>query len=343
MKANEQTLNEAPVPVVIMGLGPVGTSIAQRVLQCRDLELVAVLEVSPELVGRQLGDLLEGSETGLVVTSDQDTAFEQARNGVVIQATGSRLSDVAPEVLAALRAGLSVISTCSELACPWLENTDLAETLHQVACEQQKTVLGTGVNPGFALDRLVSCAGTVSGNIRHVHARRVVDIANRRMALLNKAGVGLPVAEFLDKGKTGVVGHRGLNHSAVLAATGLGLEYDDIREDIEPVISDKKWTGAVSIQPGQVAGYRQSACVLQAGRELIRLDLTYAVDVINNDSILIEADPVIDLVIRNGVSGDAATAWSAINAVPAVLQARPGLLSVLDLPPAKSTTIYKCV
>lgn len=326
-----------------MGLGPVGLSIAQRVLQCRYLELTAVLEVSTQLVGRRLEDLLDGLKTELVVTSDPDAAFEQAGNGIVLQATGSRLSDVVPQVLSALRAGLSIVSTCSELACPGLDNPDIAKTLDQVAREQQKTVLGIGVNPGFALDRLVVCAGAVSGNIRHVQAQRVVDIANRRRALLNKAGVGLSAAEFLDRSKVGAVGHRGLDQSAVLVATGLGVEYDEIRKDIRPVISDKQWAGPVSIQPGQVAGYQQCVCVSRAGRELIRLDLTYAVGATNRDAILIDADPAIDLVIRNGVSGDAATAWSVINAIPAVLQARPGLLSVLDLPPAISTNIYDCV
>lgn len=340
MNTHEQTQSRVPVAVVIMGLGPVGLSIAQRVLQCQDLDLVAVLEISPELVGRRLDELVGGLETGLVVTSDPVNAFAQAKNGVVLQATGSRISDVMPQLLAALRAGLPVISTCSELACPWLDNPDQAKSLDQVAREQQKTVLGIGVNPGFALDRLVTCAAAVSGNIRHVHAQRVVDIANRRPALLNKAGVGLSVSGFLEQYKSGAVGHRGLNHSAALVATGLGLEFDDISEAIQPVISDKEWSGPVSILPGQVAGYRQCACVNRAGRELIRLDLTYAMDVTNSDSVLIDADPKIDLVLRNGVSGDAATAWSVINAIPAVLQARPGLLSVLDLPPCKSTTIY---
>ena len=71
---------------------------------------------------------------------------------------------------------------------------------------------------------------------------------------------------------------------------------------------------------------------IHVGREVIRLELTYAVGATNRDSILIDADPKIDLLIRGGVSGDAATAWSVLNAAPRVIRAGCGLLTVLDLP-----------
>lgn len=321
-----------PIPVVVMGLGPVGRSIARGVFQSRGLELVAALDIDPDLVGMRLVDLIDAVNTDLVVSSDADTAFARAKNGIVLQATGSRLSDVTPQVLSAVRAGLSIISTCPELAYPWLDHAETAEILDQAARENRVAILAAGVNPGFALDRLVSCAGLVSGNIRHVHAQRSVDIANRRVPLLTKAGVGLSEPEFKAQTNSGAVGHVGLNHSAALAAVGLGLDYDEIIEEVQPVISEKAWDGPVAIQPGQTAGYQQSVRVFHTGREVVRLDLTYAVGTSDHDSILIDADPKIDLVIRGGVSGDAATTWSVLNAAQRVMRAGFGLLTVLDLP-----------
>ena len=101
-----------------------------------------------------------------------------------------------------------------------------------------------------------------------------MDIANRRPALLKKAGVGLSPSEFQAQTLAGSVGHIGLRQSAALSALGLGLDYDEIKEDVQPVVSEKAWAGPVPIQPGQTAGYKQNALAAYQGREVIRLDLT---------------------------------------------------------------------
>lgn len=321
-----------PIPVVVMGLGPVGQSIARGALQSRELELVGAIDITPDLIGRRLADLIDDVNTDLAITSDADEILACAKGGIVLHATGSRLSEITPQVLSVVRAGLSVVSTCSELCYPWLDNAEAARLLDQAARENQVAILGTGVNPGFALDRLVACAGLVSGNIRHIHAQRNVDISNRRIALLKKAGVGLSASDFRAYAKSGTMGHIGLNHSAVLATLGLGLEYDEIEEELQPVIAEKAWDIPITIQSGQIAGYKQSVRVLHTGGEVLRLDLTYAVGTTNLDAILINADPKIDLVIRGGVSGDTATSWSVLNAAPRLKRAGFGLLSILDLP-----------
>lgn len=170
-------------------------------------------------------------------------------------------------------------------------------------------------------------------NVRHVLARRGVDISNRRAPLLRKAGAGLSASGFRARARARRVGHAGLNQSAALVALGLGLDHDGIEEDLWPVIAEESWDGPVSIGRGQVAGYHQTARALKDGREVVRLELTYAVNTPDHDSILIDADPKIELEIRGGVSGDTATAWSVLNAAPRMMRAGSGLLTVMDLPP----------
>ena len=86
------------------------------------------------------------------------------------------------------------------------------------------------------------------------------------------------------------------------------------------------------IEAGRVAGLRQSAVGLLGGRERVRLDLEMSVGAPEpQDRIVIEGDPPLDLVIRGGTHGDRATVGTTLNAVPAVIAARPGLLTVLDL------------
>ncbi len=97
-------------------------------------------------------------------------------------------------------------------------------------------VLGTGVNPGFVLDRLVATVGQACGPVRRVFASRVVDARTRREALQRKVGAGLTEDEFFELVEQEQLGHVGLVETAALCALGLGLDCDDFEEEIVPVL-----------------------------------------------------------------------------------------------------------
>lgn len=324
---------DRPISTGVVGLGPVGRAVARAVMLTAELDLVAVVDNDPKLAGRPLRDLVEVATTELTVTSEVGDAFERLRGGVLLQATGSRLSDVAPQIHAALGAGVCVVSACPELCFPWLAHPEIAAALDHAALRAGVSVLGTGVNPGFALDRLVASAGVASGNMRSVRGVRVVDIARRRPALLRKAGVGLSLDAFRSGVTAGEVGHLGLMESAALAAFALRLDCDRFEEAIEPVVAVQLWDGPIPVSPGQVAGYTQQATGWRRDRAPIKMELTYALHASDRDEITIEGEPPVHLSVHGGISGALATAWSMVNAAPSLVAARPGLLTVVDLPP----------
>src|SRR5262249_58978920 len=106
----------------------------------------------------------------------------RGRRPVVLHATGSSLPAVAEQLLAAVKDGHPVVSTCEELAFPWMRHPDLAERLERAAQRSGVSVLGTGVNPGFVLDRLAVTLGQTLGPVRHVLAPRGGDPRRRREA-----------------------------------------------------------------------------------------------------------------------------------------------------------------
>jgi 4-hydroxy-tetrahydrodipicolinate reductase len=195
-------------------------------------------------------------------------------------------------------------------------------------------VLGTGVNPGFVLDRLPALLAQAAGEVRHVRATRVVDAARRRPALQRKIGAGLTEDAFHEAAERGEVGHAGLSESAALAATGVGLSVDEVDEELVPLVAqeDGPADAAVRVVKGQVAGVHQTARVFADEREVVRLELTIAIGAEDpRDEVELDADPPLRLVIPGGVAGDAATAATVVNAVTAVTELR-GLVTVLDLP-----------
>src|SRR5262249_46793381 len=157
------------------GLGFIGREIAKAAQTSAELRLVGAVDANPSLVGQDLGELLGDPTIQLEVSRDLAAAFGRNRGGVVLHATGSRFPDVLEQLLAVVKAGASIVSTCEELAFPYLKYPKLAAQLDQAAEKAGVSVLGTGVNPGFVLDRLPVTAGQACGPVRRITASRVVD------------------------------------------------------------------------------------------------------------------------------------------------------------------------
>ncbi|MBS2030644.1 MAG: dihydrodipicolinate reductase [Deltaproteobacteria bacterium] len=325
--------DERIIPVAVLGLGHVGRQIALAARAHPRLELVGALDRDSNLVGKPLGALLDDPTIDLTVARDLASIQSKLRGGVLLIATTSRVDEIAPQLEAAFKAGLHVVSSCEELAYPWLYHDEIADRIDAAARRANVCAVGTGVNPGFVLDRLVAAAGACTGKIVRVQAERVVDARNRRNALLQKVGAGLSEDAFDARAERDEIGHVGLAESCALAALGLGLDCDEVEEELAPVIAEEDVPGVVPVKAGQVAGVYQSARGFSEGREVVRLELTIAAGAEPaGDHIHIEGEPNVDLRIEGGMPGEAATAWAVVNCVPSVVRSEPGLLTVLDLP-----------
>jgi len=323
------------IPVILMGLGAIGRSIARAALTKPDLEIVAALDLDPSRVGKKLGEILDAPAPDITVSSDAPGAFKKAAGGVMLHATQSRLDQVEGELAQALSASISIVSSCEELAYPWLRHPEIAGRLDKIAEKRKVALLGTGVNPGFVLDRLPATLGSIVGKVERVRALRVVDARTRRAQLQRKVGAGLNEEEF-DRGvDDGTIGHVGLMESAALAALGVGLQVDEVEESIDPLEAEEDMRGAdgLFVPRGGIVGVHQIARAFHQKREVALLELTIALGADNpHDEIELFANPGIKLFIPGGIPGDTATAWAIVHAVPLVAGAQPGLITVLDLP-----------
>jgi 4-hydroxy-tetrahydrodipicolinate reductase len=316
--------------VVLAGLGAIGQAIARAVVLRDDLELVSVVDRDPALVGRALDSFLGVPvPVDLRVENDLSKALARARGGVLLHTGTSRLDEALPDVRAAIRAGMHVVSTCAELAYPELDHSADAEALHRLCEQQGVAVVATGVAPGFSLDRLPALLAQVAGPLRHVRALRVVDLAGASETLRREAGVGLSEGAFdaaLERGELGLLG---LAQSAALVAEScIGVEEYEVDEELFPLVADED--GAV--RRGEVVGLQQVARVFAEDREVVRLELTLQVAAQEpRDEVELDGDPPLRVVVPGGVPGESGAANAVVNAIPAVVE-RQGLLSVLDLP-----------
>jgi 4-hydroxy-tetrahydrodipicolinate reductase len=318
-----------PLKVAQYGLGPMGSEIARLLLTKPWAELVAAVDVDPAKIGRDAGEVIGlGRSIDLPVTASLD-----AKVDVVVHSTGSRLSAVRDQLMALLGAGAHVVSTCEELSFPL--DIAIREDLQRVARANNATLLGTGVNPGFVTDKLPLTLTSVCQSVESIEVVRVVDASQRREPLQRKVGAGTTREQFNEKVRAGEIRIMGLKESLLLMANGLGSELEEVSgEQILPVIAEERVvTRYIQVDPGHVAGLRQKIHGTTRGRMRLSIDVTMYVGARDpRDEIFVKGVPDLHARIDGGIHGDRATAAIAVNSIPRVVMARPGVLTMDDIP-----------
>jgi hypothetical protein len=323
------------IRVIQYGVGPIGAGLVRLMRDKQALELVGAIDTDPAKAGRDLGELVGAADApwGVPVTSDAEGMLQEAVD-VVIHSTSSYLPDVVGQLMACLAAESCVVSTCEELSYPFRKHPQLAAKIDAEAKTWGVAITGTGVNPGFAMDKLALTLGASARRIDRARVRRVVNAATRREPLQRKVGAGMTVEEFREKVAAGIIKHHGLPESVAMVADGLGLEVSEITESIEPVIArETVRTEFLEVPAGRVAGVHQTARGRTDGKEHIFMELKMYIGAEQpHDTVELFGDPDISMTVPGGIPGDISTAGVVVNTIPAILDAPAGLRTSRDLP-----------
>lgn len=312
------------VKVVLYGVGAVGSLIAKLILEKEGIEIVGAIDVAKKKVGKDLGNVLAlDKQLGVKVSDDPDAVLSKAKADIVVHTTTSFLNQTYQQIVKAIEHGANVVSTCEELAYPYLKAPEIAKKLDELAKRHDVTILGTGINPGFIMDTLLIALTGVCQKLETIKMTRVINAAKRRASFQNKIGIGLTVDEFREKiERKAITTHVGLEESISMTANALGWELDTIEVT----------TDAIRAKSGRVAGLRQLARGIR-NKEIITFDLQAYVGAKKEyDSITIEGVPNIHAKISPGIHGDIATVAIVVNSIPKVINAEPGLVTMKDLP-----------
>jgi len=328
------------IRVLILGTGQMGSGIARLVLEKQGLELAGAYARRAERAGMDLGRAIGlERDLGIPISNELEDVIEQTRPLIAIQATCSRLNDAKNEIATLVRQGVHVISIAEEMAYPAASSPAMAEELHQLALDHEVAVLGTGVNPGFVLDLLVITLSGVCSHIESISARRVNDLSPFGPSVLASQGVGLTPEGFSKGLEDGtVVGHIGFAESIHMIAAALGWEIERIEQSREPIVAQaRRETPFLTVEPGQVAGCLHTAVAYRDGKPVLTLIHPQQVHprlegVETGDAIEINGTPNVRLGGSPEIPGGQGTCALAVNTIPRVLNAAPGLYSMADLP-----------
>lgn len=328
------------IPIVIQGIGALGRLFAQVALGDPRLRLLGAVDTDPAKAGHSIGEII-GDPAGNTLPVKSNLAELLAGVPVppatLVHMTESRPDKISGPIAEAAGHKLNVVSAAESMFYPRLRYPEHAARIDAAARENGVTVTGTGINPGFVFDQLVLDVAAATTGLRHIALRRTVEVSDTGPGDVEHVGFGLSEAEFRRRVAAGTVeGHMGLPESFVLLAEHLDLPIDRITESWEPVTDSRPVPSAIGeIPPGHVSGIIQHATAYLGEREVMtaRLAMHYAAGrEAQADEIIIDA--VHPLRVRTEPSAVSLLGAACVlaNAVPAVIEAAPGLTCVLDLP-----------
>jgi 4-hydroxy-tetrahydrodipicolinate reductase len=320
------------IKVVCVGLGPIGAGVVKQLASRKGFRLVGAVDIDPAKVGRDAGDVCGvGRKLRVPVTNDIGRTLRTTRPDAAVLCTSSSIKKVVPEIAEVLKLKVPVVSTTEELAYPVKSHAAAAKKIDALARRARVAVLGTGVNPGFTMDALpIALTGVCEWAIE---VDRIQDARIRRLPFQKKIGAGLTRDEFMAKVKDGSVRHVGLAESITMIAEAMGWRLDRITDEIQPKIAEAPVSSEfLTVDAGLVCGLVQDGIGSRKGEPIIKLHMeAYLGAPETYDATRIIGHPMLSMKISGGVHGDIATASIAVNSIPKVMAAAPGLRTMRDI------------
>lgn len=325
------------IRVALYGVGAVGALIAKHLVEKQGIDIVAAIDIDPQKLNKDLAEVLQlKMRTGITITDNAAETLKKTQSDIAVHATSSYLKQTYPQIAALVKQNVNVVSTCEELSYSCLSEPKLAQKLDVLAKKHDVTVLGTGINPGFLMDTLVITLTAPCTRIDRIEVTRIMNAATRRAPFQKKIGAGLTVEEFTAKIKNRqITGHVGLEQSIAMIADALAWKLDRITvEPAQPVIAKKPAASKdIQVPAGKVAGLRQVATATVKGKEAITFNFEAYIGAEQEyDAITIRGNPNVAQKIQPCIHGDTGTVAMIVNAIPRVINAPAGLLTMKDLP-----------
>jgi len=330
------------VKVALWGFGAMGSGIATSLLEKKGVDIVGVCDSHPDRVGRNIFDVLKlpaGGRKPVTVKAGIEEVLSKGCCDICVIATDSFVKKVFDKIKFVLERGINVITIAEEMSYPKASSPELAAEMDRIAKANGVSVLGTGINPGLAMDLLAICLSGAMTRVDGVTCRRVNSLSPFGKTVMEEQGVGISLAEFEKGSSEGhLAGHVGFAESVAMISEALGLGIDGFKQQMKPIV-----TGVDRVAPygsakkGSVAGINMTGQGFCGGRQVITMEHPQQIEpenegVFTGDYIVLEGEPKIAMEIKPEISGGLGTIAMCVNCIPHVINARPGLHTMIDIP-----------
>lgn len=337
--------------VIQWATGTVGIHAVPAIAAHPDLELAGVWVHSDDKAGRDAGEICGVRPLGVVATRDADALLAAGADCVCYTASSDlRPGEVIDDLVRFLDAGVNVVNTSFvPLLYPKAAGPDVHERLGAACLRGGASLYTSGIDPGLGNAGLAITTLAACREVRTVRMMEILDYAtwNNPFTMFEIMGFGKPdtsTSLLLAPGSTALA----WGPVVELVAAALDTKIDRITEAHEVVLADTDFEIASGpIRAGTISGIRFEVSGLVGDEP--RIVVEHVTRLRDGDAphwprgagyrILVDGDPCLKLELElsshvgdHNDAGCLATAMHVVNAIPAVCEAEPGVLTFLDLP-----------
>jgi hypothetical protein len=343
------------ISVAVWGTGNVGTEALRAIIDSPSYELAGVIVHSETKNGIDAGEICGRPATGVLATASADRVLGARPDVVCYTATAERRGRAAvAEHIDILSRGIDVVSTAiGTLVYPAAAPEKIAAPIRQACSDGESTCYTAGLDPGFANDVLPLTLAGCTRRVESVRTMEIIDYSTYRQPqfLFDILGFGKPLDSVPAMLRPGVL-TRIWGPVIEAMAAGLGVQVERFTEEHERVPAAEGFglaTGLGRIEAGTAEALRFQLAGVVAGYERLFVEHVTRVrrDAVpdwprlpgrGGYRIIVTGEPSVtcDLTCAPEPRDREwllVTAMRAVNAIPAVVAAAPGLVSVFDLPP----------
>ncbi|MET7475557.1 dihydrodipicolinate reductase [Streptomyces sp. NPDC005648] len=339
-----------PYRVVQWATGTIGARSLRAVIEHPDLCLTGLYVHSPGKVGRDAGELCGAEATGVTATHDMERVLALGADCVLYMPL---VCDV-DEVCRLLESGANVVTTRGEFHHPESMDPVVRERVENACGRGGTSIHSTGSSPGFITEAVPLVLTSIARRLDSLAIDEYADLSRRPSPelLFGVMGFGATPAAF-DEARLSHA-RTSFGPSLRLVAEALSLHLDFLEATGELATARRRTRiAAGELAAGTVAAQRLTVTGLHAGRPLLSFratwfcttDLEPAWDLHDTGwHISVEGDAPLDVTLRLPVPlermaeiSPSYTANRAVNAVPLVCAAAPGIRTTPDLPQITAT------
>ncbi|MBE6034383.1 MAG: dihydrodipicolinate reductase [Clostridiales bacterium] len=328
------------VKVIIWGLGAMGGGMADMLLKKKGVDIVGVVGRGAK-IGKSMYDFISterGDRPDVLIGAPEDVIKKGAAD-VVLCCTDSFTKVAFDRLKFCLEQGINVVSSAEEMAYPMAQSPELAKQLDEIAKANGVSIVGTGINPGLIMDLLVVTMTGCCEEVEHIVSRRVNSLSPFGPVVMKEQGIGITKEEFEEGVKTGhLSGHVGFHESIRMIGDAIGWPVEKITTSMEPIMTDVDRKSPYGFAAaGNVAGVAMKGSGYVDGELRIEMDHPQQIEpeqvgVQTGDYVIIKGTPNINMVNSPEVPGGIGTIAMCVNTIPHIINARPGLHTMIDLP-----------
>ena len=161
------------------------------------MEIVAAIDINPNIIGKDISEIIGGSSTGISITSadNAEKLLREVNPDICIITTMSLIKDVEQALMLCAKLGINAITTCEEAFYPMNSSPNLTKELDALAKKTNCTITGSGYQDAFWGNLITTIAGATH-NITKIKGSSSYNVEDYGIALAKAHGAGLTLEEF---------------------------------------------------------------------------------------------------------------------------------------------------